>query len=316
MAVVGRDIRRFITDFRYVEQAASEVVGFDREQGPQVFDEALKDGWPEGAFRLGFDDQDVSVRRHARLRELLPERVELVPAGGVVEELRAVKDAGEIARIAAAAELADEIYGMLREQGLVGRTEREVAFALETEMRRRGAEPSFESIVASAERGALPHASPADVAIARGTLVTLDLGARLDGYCSDCTRTWATGELPEDLAEAYALVQRAQAEALAAVRPGPEGREIDAVARDIIEAAGHGEHFGHGLGHGVGLEVHEGPRLSRTGEAPLVAGNVVTVEPGVYLPGRGGVRIEDLVVVTEDGHSVLSGTSKDLITVD
>jgi Xaa-Pro aminopeptidase len=316
MAVVGRDIRRFITDFRYVEQAASEVVGFDREQGPQVFDEALKDGWPEGAFRLGFDDQDVSVRRHARLRELLPERVELVPAGGVVEELRAVKDAGEIARIAAAAELADEIYGMLREQGLVGRTEREVAFALETEMRRRGAEPSFESIVASAERGALPHASPADVPIARGTLVTLDLGARLDGYCSDCTRTWATGELPEDLAEAYALVQRAQAEALAAVRPGPEGREIDAVARDIIEAAGHGEHFGHGLGHGVGLEVHERPRLSRTGEAPLVAGNVVTVEPGVYLPGRGGVRIEDLVVVTEDGHSVLSGTSKDLITVD
>jgi Xaa-Pro aminopeptidase len=315
MAVVGRDLRRFITDFRYVEQAATEVEGFDREQGPPVFDEALKDGWPEGAFRLGFDDQDLSVRRHARLRELLPERIELVPAGGVVEELRAVKDAGEIARIAAAAALADEIYGMLREQGLVGRTEREVAFALETEMRRRGAEPSFESIVASAERGALPHANPADVPIAQRTLVTLDIGARLDGYCSDCTRTWATGELPEDLAEAYALVQRAQAEALAAVRPGPQGREIDAVARDIIEAAGYGEHFGHGLGHGVGLEVHEGPRLSRTGEAPLVAGNVVTVEPGVYLPGRGGVRIEDLVVVTEDGHTVLSGTSKDLITV-
>ena len=316
MAVVGRDIRRFITDFRYVEQAAAEVDGFEREQAPQVFDAALEDGWPDGPLRLGFDDQDVSVRRHTRLREHLPERIELVPAGGVVEELRAVKDAGEIARIAAAAELADDVYGMLREQGLVGRTEREVAFALETEMRRRGAEPSFGSIVASAERGALPHASPADVPIARGTLVTLDIGARLDGYCSDCTRTWATGELPEDLAEAYALVQRAQAEALAAVRPGPEGRAIDAVARDIIEAAGHGEHFGHGLGHGVGLEVHEGPRLSRTGEAPLVAGNVVTVEPGVYLPGRGGVRIEDLVVVTEDGHTVLSLTEKGLITVD
>jgi Xaa-Pro aminopeptidase len=191
-----------------------------------------------------------------------------------------------------------------------------VAFALETEMRRRGAEPSFESIVASAERGALPHAHPADVPIARGTLVTLDIGARLDGYCSDCTRTWATGDLPDDLAEAYELVRRAQAEALAAVRPGPEGREIDAVARDIIEAAGHGEHFGHGLGHGVGLEVHEGPRLSRTSDARLVAGNVVTVEPGVYLPGRGGVRIEDLVVVTEDGHTVLSLTEKGLITVD
>jgi Xaa-Pro aminopeptidase len=315
MAVVGRDIRRFITDFRYVEQAAAEVEGFDREQAPQVFDGALSEGWPDGTLRLGFDDQDVSVRRHERLRELLPERIELVPAGGVVEALRAVKDAGEIARIAAAAELADGVYEMLREQGLVGRTEREVAFALETEMRRRGAEPSFESIVASAKRGALPHANPADVPIAAGTLVTLDIGARLDGYCSDCTRTWATGELPDDLAEAYALVERAQATALAAVRPGPEGREIDAVARDIIEAAGHGEHFGHGLGHGVGLEVHEGPRLSRTGEAQLVAGNVVTVEPGVYLPGRGGVRIEDLVVVTEGGHRVLSGTTKDLITV-
>ena len=316
IAVVGRDIRRFITDFRYVEQAAAEVDGFDREQAPQTFDGALKDGWPEGAIRLAFEDQDMSVRRHARLRELLPERVELVPAGGAVEALRAVKDAEEIASIAAAAQLADEVYGFLREQGLVGRTEREVAFALETEMRRRGAEPSFESIVASAERGALPHAQPADIPIARDTLVTLDIGARLDGYCSDCTRTWATGDLPDDLAEIYELVRRAQAESLAAVGPGPEGREVDAVARDIIEAAGHGEHFGHGLGHGVGLEVHEGPRLARSGDARLVAGNVVTVEPGVYLPGRGGVRIEDLVVVTEDGHRVLSGTSKALIFVD
>jgi Xaa-Pro aminopeptidase len=190
-----------------------------------------------------------------------------------------------------------------------------VALALENEMRRRGAEPSFSSIVASSERGALPHAQPADVPIAPDTLVTLDIGAQLDGYCSDCTRTWATGELPDDLAEAYALVLRAQEAALAAVRPGPEGREVDAVARDIIEAAGHGEHFGHGLGHGVGLEVHEAPRLARTGDAALAAGNVVTVEPGVYLPGRGGVRIEDLVVVTEEGHRVLSGTGKELVTV-
>jgi Xaa-Pro aminopeptidase len=182
-------------------------------------------------------------------------------------------------------------------------------------MRRRGAEPSFPSIVASGERGALPHAEPTGEPIPRGTLVTLDIGARLDGYCSDCTRTWATGELPDDLAEAYELVRRAQQAALDAVRPGPEGREVDAVARDIIEAAGHAEHFGHGLGHGVGLEVHEGPRLARTAEAALAAGNVVTVEPGVYLPGRGGVRIEDLVAVTEDGHRVLSGTTKELVTV-
>jgi Xaa-Pro aminopeptidase len=316
MAVVGRGIRRFITDFRYVEQAAEQVDGFDRELAPQEFNDALKDGWPDGSFRLGFEDQNVSVRRHTRLRELLPERVELVPAGGAVEKLRAVKDAGEVERIRAAAALVDEIYGILREQGLVGRTEREVALAIELELRRLGAdELSFPSIVASAGRGALPHAEPADVPIPRGTLVTLDIGAKLDGYCSDCTRTWATGELPDDLADAYALVQRAQAEALAAVRPGLEGHEVDAVARRIIEDAGHGDHFGHGLGHGVGMEIHEAPRLARSAEAPLVAGNVVTVEPGVYLPGRGGVRIEDLVVVTEDGHSVISGTTKDLVFV-
>jgi Xaa-Pro aminopeptidase len=316
MAIVGRDVRRFITDFRYIEQVQTEVQGFDREQGPQDFVTALGDGWPGGELRVGFEDDHVSVRQHRRMREVIPDRIELAPAGGVVESLRAVKDTGEIARIAAAAELADEVYGVLREQGLAGRRERDVALALENEMRRRGAEPAFSSIVASAERGALPHADPGDEPIPRGALVTLDIGARLDGYCSDCTRTWATGGLPDDLAGAYELVRRAQGEALAAVRPGSEGREVDAVARDIITAAGHGEHFGHGLGHGVGLEIHEGPRLNRTSEARLVAGNVVTVEPGVYLPGRGGVRIEDLVVVTEDGHRVLSGTTKELVTVE
>jgi Xaa-Pro aminopeptidase len=317
MAVVGRDVRRFITDFRYVEQAAEQVPDFDREQGPADFITALAEGWPEGELRLGFEDDHVSVRRHARLREIIPDRIELVAAGGAVERLRAVKEPGEVERIAAAAELADSVYGWVREQGLVGRTEREVALALEEQMRRLGAEePSFPSIVASAERGALPHARPSDARIERGTLVTLDIGARLDGYCSDGTRTWATGELPDDLAEAYALVREAQQAALDAVRPGPEGREVDAVAREIISAAGHGEHFGHGLGHGVGMEVHEAPRLSRTAEEQLVAGNVVTVEPGVYLPGRGGVRIEDLVVVTDDGRRVLSGTTKDLVTVD
>ncbi len=317
MAVVGREVRRFITDFRYVEQAAEQVPDFDREQGPADFVTALAEGWPDGELRLGFEDDHVSVRRHARLREVIPDRIELVPAGGAVERLRAVKEPAEVERIAAAAALVDEVYGWVREQGLVGRTEREVALGLEEHMRRLGAEePSFPSIVASAERGALPHATPTGARIERGTLVTLDIGARLDGYCSDCTRTWATGELPDDLAEAYALVLEAQQAALDAVRPGPEGREVDAVARDLITAAGHGEHFGHGLGHGVGMEVHEAPRLARTGTDPLVAGNVVTVEPGIYLPGRGGVRIEDLVVVTDDGARVLSGTTKELVRAD
>jgi Xaa-Pro aminopeptidase len=313
---VGAGRRRFVTDFRYVERARAEVMDFDREQGPQEILAALADGWPGGAVRLGFDDADVTVRAHRRLRDILPERVELVAAGGVVEAERAVKDPGEIERMRAAAALADEVYGWVRERGLVGRTEREVAVALEHRMRELGADgPSFGSIVASGEHGALPHAEPRDVPIAAGTLVTLDIGARLDGYCSDCTRTWATGTPPDELAEAYALTLRAQLAGLAAVRPGPEGREVDAVARQIIEDAGHGEHFGHGLGHGVGLEVHEAPRLGRGSETALVTGHAVTVEPGVYLPGVGGVRIEDLVVVSEDGADVLSGTPKDLLTV-
>jgi Xaa-Pro aminopeptidase len=317
MAVVGEGVRRFVTDFRYVEMAAEQVPDFEREQAPQDFVSALREGWPDGELRLGFEDQHVSVRQHQRLRELLPDRIELVPAGGIVEAERIVKDAEEIARIRAAAALVDDVYVWLRERGLVGRSERDVAIALEQRMRELGAEgASFPSIVASGPRGALPHAVPADVPIDAGTLVTLDIGARLDGYCSDCTRTWATGDLPDDLAEAYALVERAQAAALAAVRPGPEGREVDAVARDMIGAAGHAEHFGHGLGHGVGLEVHEGPRLARTAETALAPGHVVTVEPGVYLPGRGGVRIEDLVVVTAEGHEVLSATPKALTTVD
>ena len=311
LAVIGPGTRRFLTDSRYVERARTEVDGFDLEPAPQDLRAALAEGWPPGRLRVGFEDQLVSVRLHGQLRETLPDRVELVPAGGLVEAERAIKEPGELATIRAAAALVDEIYAWLAEAGLVGRTEREVALALEQEMQVRGAEgPSFASIVAAGENGALPHATPRDVQIGADTLVTLDIGARLDGYCSDCTRTWATGRLDGDLAELYDTVLHAQEAALAAVRPGPEGREIDAVARDLITAAGHGGHFGHGLGHGVGLEIHEAPRLSRTAEGRLEAGHVVTVEPGIYVPGRGGARIEDLVVVTADGCEILSATSK------
>ncbi|HEV2770089.1 MAG TPA: M24 family metallopeptidase, partial [Solirubrobacteraceae bacterium] len=174
----------------------------------------------------------------------------------------------------------------------------------------------FAPIVAAAQHGALPHAEPRDVAIPADTLVVVDWGAQLDGYASDCTRTYATGQLDPQARAIYDLVERAQAQALAAVRPGPSGKEVDAVARDVIEAAGHGEHFGHGLGHGVGMEVHEAPRLSRqAGDDPLQAGHVVTVEPGVYVPGRVGVRIEDLVAITADGHEVLSSLPKELAIV-
>jgi Xaa-Pro aminopeptidase len=258
------------------------------------------------------------VRAHKRLAGLVGEGVELVPAGGIVEELRAVKSEDELARIREAAKLADEILEYVRERGLVGRTERAVAIDLECEMRERGAEePSFPSIVAAGPNGALPHAHPGDTRIGPGQLVVLDLGARLDGYCSDCTRTFATGELSGEAAEVYELVERAQRETLAAIRAGALCREVDGVARSIIESAGHGEHFGHGVGHGVGIEVHEAPRLSQLApeDARLEAGNVVTVEPGVYLPGELGVRIEDLVTVTEDGCEILSAFPKSLVTV-
>ena len=316
LALVGRNTRRLLTDFRYVDRAKAETSDFDVMLAPQDLANGLAVGWPRRNLRVGFEDQSVSVRRHKQLGETLPKRVELVAAGGLVEVERAVKEPAEIDTIQAAAALADEVFALLLERGLVGRTEREVALSLERELRVRGASgTSFDPIVAAGENGALPHATPRDVPIPKDTLVTLDFGARLDGYCSDCTRTWATGTLPDDLAKIYETVLRAQKAALDAVRPGPEGREIDAIARKVITAAGHGDHFGHGLGHGVGMSIHEEPRLAKSAEARLGAGNVVTVEPGIYVPGRGGVRIEDLVVVTEEGRDVLSSTSKELTVV-
>jgi len=171
---------------------------------------------------------------------------------------------------------------------------------------------SFPPIVASGAHGALPHAQPRDVVIESGVLVTIDWGALLDGYCSDCTRTLATGELPDEERSVYELVLAAEQAGVAAVRAGAPGRDVDAVARALIDDAGHGEHFGHGLGHGVGIEIHEAPRLSVRSDDTLAAGMVVSVEPGIYLPGRCGVRIEDLVLVTGDGCEVLTGLPREL----
>ncbi len=348
---VGQVGHRLITDFRYDTQSAAQVPAlFERRivpvdllvaaagelapRGGDAEEPAPSRGEQDGSShpplagapsavtppaggRLGFEEGVLTVKQHTRLHELLP-AWELLPCGGLVEELREVKEPPEIARIRAAAELADEALRGVLEAGLAGRTEREVAIELELRMRRLGADaPSFPSIVAAGAHSALPHAEPRDAPIPRDTLVTIDWGALHEGYCSDCTRTYATGEqLPTEAREVYELVLGAQLAGLAAVRPGPTGREVDGVAREVIEAAGHGERFGHGLGHGVGLEVHEAPRLSRTaGEQPLRTGSVVTVEPGVYLPGRFGVRIEDLLVVTEDGHELLSGLPKELTVV-
>ncbi|MEA2194145.1 MAG: Xaa-Pro aminopeptidase [Solirubrobacteraceae bacterium] len=317
-AVLGAQSLRFITDFRYLTQSAEQI---DPEWEREIATDLLKravEGLPAQPLKLGFDDGHLTVRQHAQLQKLVAgAEVELVAAGGIVEALRAVKDDAEVELIRAAAKLADAAFEEVVGAGIVGRTERDVALDLEIAMRRRGAEAvSFPPIVAAAEHGARPHAVPRDVPIPPNTLVVIDWGAQLDGYASDCTRTVATGELdPRDEA-IYETVLVAQEAALSAVRAGPTGREIDAVARTIIDDSGHAEHFGHGLGHGVGMEVHEGPRLGKTGDDALARGNIVTVEPGIYVPGAIGVRIEDLVVVTEDGCEVLNGLPKALRVVD
>jgi Xaa-Pro aminopeptidase len=311
--VSGND-RVFFTDFRYTERAQTEVSPdwerpeAERELTPQIV--ARMKG------RVGFEDAKLSVRQLARLEAAAGDEVEFVPAGDLVEQLRAIKEPDELERIAAAAELTDGVYRWAMARGFVGRTEREVTQAVEGRIRELGAEPSFPTIVATADNGALPHAEPGDREIGAGELVVFDMGSQLDGYCSDCTRTFATGDPGDDAREVYELVLRAQQASLEAVRPTASGKEVDAVAREMITEAGYGDRFGHGLGHGVGLEVHEGPRLAASSEDDLFEGNVVTVEPGIYLPGRFGVRIEDLVVITAEGHRNLSGLPKDLQIVE
>jgi Xaa-Pro aminopeptidase len=311
--VCGAGERIFLTDFRYTERAEAEVEGWE------VI--TIKDDWLGGVAerlggRTGFEDTRMAVRTFERLGEKLPGGVELVGAGGTVEKLRRVKDASELEKIAAAAELADEIWRWSLERGLAGRSELDVARAAEARMRELGAEPSFPAIVAAGPNGALPHAEPGEREIGRGELVVFDMGAKLGGYCSDGTRTFATGEPGERGRQVYETVREAQAAALGAVVAGAKAEAVDKVARDLIDAAGHGERFGHGLGHGVGLEVHEEPRVSPRSEDVLTAGEVVTIEPGIYLPGELGVRIEDLVVITGEGHRNLSGLPKELQLVE
>src|ERR671923_2432980 len=312
--IVSRDERLFLTDFRYVEQASSQVRGYERVEAGR---DMLGDLATRLRGRAGFEDSHVTVEVHRKLGEKVADGVELIPAGGLLEGLRELKDELELAAIRAAARIADEAYEDLLEQGLAGRTEREVALSLMRSLEDRGAEgPSFPAIVAAGAHGALAHAVPRDVESPRGTLVVIDLGAKVDGYCSDCTRTFATGPLEDEALEIYELVRRAQEESLGAVRADASCKGVDAVARDIIETAGYGERFGHGLGHGVGLEVHEAPRLAKTAEGTLRAGNMVTVEPGVYVPGELGVRIEDLVVVTDGEPEVLTAFPKELVTIE
>ena len=312
--LVGPEARVFFTDFRYTERAEREV-GEEWER-PEAERELVPQIASRMSGKVGFEDAKLSVRQLARLEAAVGEDVDLVPAGDLVERLRVVKEPEEVERIAAAAELGDEVFRWAVERGLAGRTEGDVARACEARIRELGAEPSFPPIVAAGENGAIPHAESGDRKIGSGELVVFDMGARVDGYYGDGTRTFSTGEPGDEAREVYDLVLAAQLAALGAIRPGLTAKEVDAVARELIAEAGHGDHFGHGLGHGVGLELHEGPRLATTSEDELREGNAVTVEPGIYLPGKFGVRIEDVVLLTGDGYRNLSGTSKELQVVD
>jgi Xaa-Pro aminopeptidase len=264
--------------------------------------------------RVGFEEAHLPF---AGYRALVDAGVDAVPTAGLVESLRAVKDDGEIAAMRRASALSDEIFGALAHERFIGRTERELAWWVERGFREAGATGvAFPTVVAAGKTGGTPHAVPGDRTIEEGLLVTVDAGCVLDGYCSDCTRTFATGELSNQLAEIYRVCLEAQLAGLAAVGPGVSGRDADAAARTVIEAAGFGEEFGHGLGHGVGIQIHEAPTLRPESTDVLGPGNVVSVEPGIYLPGEGGVRIEDLVLVTGDGCERLTQFSKELRTVE
>ena len=300
---------QLFTDFRYAEAA---------RQVPDVeFVETRRDTVQHMAEllsgRFGFESTHVTYRNFEVLRD---GGLDLMPRSGIVEALRAVKDADELERIGRAASVTDAVYAALAEEAFVGRTERDVAWRMNELFHEHGADaPAFESIVAAGPNGARPHARPTDRVIESGTTVVVDAGAMVDGYCADCTRTFATGALPDELQRAYDVCLEAQLQGLAAARTGVDGPDADAAARDVIAEAGFGENFGHGLGHGVGIDVHEAPRLAQTSTDTLAARNVVTVEPGIYLEGRGGIRIEDLVVVTDDGPEILSSFTKELVTV-
>jgi Xaa-Pro aminopeptidase len=309
LALVGPDQALFVTDFRYAERVRDEIDGVELVIAERQLVPAAA---ARLSGRVGFDDAHTSVHVHAKLEEAVGDDTELVPCAGLVEELRRQKDEAELGRIREAARLTDEVYAEVIAAGLAGRTELEVAEQAAAGIRARGGEPAFPAIVAAGPNGALPHAEPSEREIGAGELVVFDMGAELDGYCSDCTRTFAAGEPDADAREVYELVLAAQAAALEATKAGAAGRDVDAVARDLIAEAGHGDEFGHGLGHGVGVEVHEAPRLGKTSEDVLAVGDVVTIEPGVYVAGRFGVRIEDLVAVTEDGCENFSSLPKDL----
>lgn len=313
VAVISAEDAVFITDFRYTEQAAKQVQGFRIVQHEKTIIEEVANQVEQMKIKtLGFEKDNVSFGTY----ELYNDKVdaELKAVSGVVEKLRMVKTPDEIEILKQAAKIADDAFAYICTFIKPGVTELEVSNELEMFMRKQGAtSSSFDIIVASGERGALPHGVASDKIIQSGELVTLDFGALYNGYISDITRTVAVGEPSDKMKEIYEVTLAAQQLALEKIKPGMTGIEADAIARDYIKSKGYGDAFGHSTGHGIGLEVHEGPGLSFRSETVLVPNMAVTVEPGIYLPGIGGVRIEDDIMITEDGNVRLTHSPKELI---
>jgi Xaa-Pro aminopeptidase len=308
---VESDRVRLYTDFRYAE-TAREIEGVEFVDAKRDLLQTLSE---QLSGKVGFEASWLSFEGYSRLHA---GGIEPVPRYGLVEELRAVKDENERDAIRKAAEIANTAFERFADEGeVVGRTERELAWRFEQLLHDASGEGvSFPVTMASGPNSAKPHTKLSDRIVEPGEALLVDAGCMIDGYCSDCTRTFAIGELPDELKHAYEVCLDAQLAGIAAVRPGASGPGVDSAARDRIEAAGYGAAFGHGLGHGVGLLVHEEPRLAQESTSILEAGNVVTVEPGIYLSGLGGIRIEDLVIVTDGEPEILTTFPKELRTLD
>lgn len=313
LAVITLEKAFFITDFRYTEQAAAQAQGFEiiKNVGP-IFEEVADLVQKEGLRELGFEETTVSFLEYSVLEEIID--AQLIPISGMIEELREIKDEEEIAIIEKACSIADLAYDHILKMIQPGMTEIEVANQLDFYMRSLGASGvSFETIVASGLRSAMPHGVASKKIIEQGDLITIDFGCYYEGYVSDMTRIFAIGDPGEQLKEIYQIVLEAQLAVLEVAKPGVTGKQLDAVARDYITKHGYGEAFGHSTGHGIGLEIHEGPNVSVRAEKQFVPGNIITDEPGIYLPGIGGVRIEDDLLITSDGNRVLTHSPKELI---
>lgn len=314
LAVITMSKAFFVTDFRYTEQAAAQAQGFEivKNVGP-IFDEVAKICNQEEVNVLAFEETQVSFADYSILEDLL-EETPLIPISGMIESLREVKDDQEVAIIEKACAIADQGFDHVLKFIKPGMTEIEVANQLDFFMRSLGATSvSFDTIVASGLRSAMPHGVASEKVIEQGDLITLDFGCYYQGYVSDMTRTFALGDPGAKLKEIYQIVLEAQLKVLDAAKPGMTGIQLDAVARDHISQAGYGEAFGHSTGHGIGLEIHEGPNVSFRADKAFVVGNVITDEPGIYLPGIGGVRIEDDLLITAEGNKVLTHSPKELI---